>query len=101
MTVQEAIDWMVALKESEEIHEFYYSDNFKEACSMAIESMEKKIPEKPKIIKQKYHNSHTCPFCDLELICSDETGWFAGKRHKYCPDCGQAIDWEEGGTSEN
>ena len=41
MTVQEAKDWMVALKESEEIDEFYYSDNFKEALQVAIEALEK------------------------------------------------------------
>lgn len=95
MTVQEAKNWLTVVRGT-----YNGSDKRVEAIGIAIKSMEKQISKKPKIIKHKYHNSHTCPFCDLELICSDETGYFSGKRHRYCPDCGQKLDWEEGETSD-
>ena len=56
----------------------------------AINALEKQIPK-----KVVYHDdsgnktvSERCPIC-FEIAHSD-----------YCEYCGQALDWEEGGTSD-
>lgn len=54
-------------------------------------------PEKPKKAKNKYSKAYACPCCGYILIHKDETGWFCGKRHNYCPECGKKIDWSEEG----
>lgn len=75
-------------EQKEKINKVYLAEQ------IAIKALEKQIPKKPKIIKHKFSNFYTCPFCDLELIRCDETGWFAGRRNTYCYDCGQKLDWK-------
>jgi len=58
------------------------------------ELSEKQEPKSPKVDKRKYSEDYICPCCNHRFISKDETGWFAGMRQKFCPDCGQAIDWE-------
>lgn len=63
-----------------------------EECREAVEKQKAKKPRKK---LNKYSNAYKCPNCDFEFIHKDETGWFCGKCYKYCPECGQAIDWSE------
>lgn len=61
-----------------------------EALDMAIEALEKQIPKKP-VSKYKYRYGKTvCPACETENTCRIVMFW-----EKYCPDCGQAIDYGE------
>ena len=108
MTVQEANDWLIELKDSEEIQEFYYADNFKEALQVAIESMEKQIPKKPLKVKGEcfartkegkgdYEVILLCPNCREEILvppfpctCGQLIDWIDFRK----------LDWEEGGTSD-
>lgn len=55
------------------------------ALKMAISGLDKQIPKKP-IEKSPwvYH----CPRCDSRTI---EDAFI--KKFKFCPDCGQALDW--------
>ena len=81
MTVQEAIK---ELKERR--------DSVSYTCGLvfdvAIESMEKQIPKKP-IMKKREHILHyECPCCGFTTLLP------------HCGNCGQKIDWEEGGTSD-
>lgn len=39
MTESEAIEWIKELRDSEEIREFYYVENFIKACDMAIQAL--------------------------------------------------------------
>lgn len=57
--------------------------------------VEKQKPMKPKIHKDRFSNTYNCPKCSYVLIHRDETGWFCGQHYKFCPECGQAIQWEE------
>lgn len=43
------------------------------------------IPMEPENFKEEWGNVCCCGYCESEL-----TG-----EESYCPDCGQAIDWEE------
>ena len=58
-----------------------------EALKKAVEVFEKQIPRKP-IEKSPwvYH----CPRCDSRTI---EDAFI--KKFKFCPDCGQALDWSD------
>ena len=55
---------------------------------------ERDTEKAPKICKNKYSDTYTCPNCALALVRKGETGWFCGKHYTYCPDCGQRLKWE-------
>lgn len=52
--------------------------------SLAIEAMEKQIPKKP----NDYYKGSADKKC---AVC----GTLVFERDRYCPRCGQAIDWSE------
>ena len=54
----------------------------------AKEALEKQIPKKPKMIFDEY-SYFECGNCGEAIYCSDDL-----KTHKYCLNCGQALDWE-------
>lgn len=63
------------------------------------ELTEKAAPKKPTIERVKFsHNQYAdnykCPTCGARMISKDETGWYSGRRSKYCEECGTAISWE-------
>lgn len=59
-----------------------------EALKVAAKALEKQIPMRP------IHNHH-CPNCGYGLPIKGITDDFCSCcfKQKYCPDCGQAIDW--------
>lgn len=72
----------------------YVTDYDAEPLRMAIEALEKQIPKIPNYEGDGYYNGELvydtwiCPCCgkDYEVEYDD---------YKYCPECGQAIDWCE------
>lgn len=62
----------------------------RESLSMAIEALEKQIPKKPREIEKEY-SYFVCDNCGAVIYCSDDF-----ESHKYCLNCGQAIQWESG-----
>ena len=69
----------------------YQEDWVCENCEInaAIKALEKQIPKKP-VSKYKYRDGeNVCPSCETENRCRIVMFW-----EKFCPDCGQAIDWE-------
>lgn len=82
MTESEAVEWIKELKDSEEIREFYYAENFIKACDVALPALEKQIPEKPDFTEDK--EFALCPCCNGSLL----------NKQQYC-DCGQKIDWSD------
>lgn len=92
MTESEAIEWIKELKNSEEMQDFYYAESFIEACDMAIQALEKQIPQSPDYEGDGYSNGQlvydtwVCPCCGhhYEVDYDD---------YEYCPKCGQHIDW--------
>lgn len=57
----------------------------------AIEALEKQVPKKPHKIHDMNVNGH--PY--YECVCND-CGYVLDEfKDDFCPNCGQAIDWEE------
>ena len=58
-----------------------------EAICKAVEALEKQIPKKP--TRGKYgHTECACCGWIVESFCGDL------EKYPFCPNCGQAIDWE-------
>lgn len=52
------------------------------------EALEKQIPKKPDKIKEYNPNDYYCTVCKYYL-------GYACLQPKFCPNCGQAIDWSD------
>lgn len=75
--------------------EWNYPMDYTVAFEMAIDALEKHIPKKP--IKTKiatlnkspeaisWESIHCCQRCESNLA----------PQYKYCPQCGQEIEWED------
>ena len=61
------------------------------AEEMAINALEKQIPIKPMI---SYDERVKENWCSCGVCCSG-FGWKRTIHYKYCPDCGQKLDWSE------
>ena len=67
--------------------------NNEEALNEIKKALEKQIPIKPFLVGDGYANGKLvydiwiCPCCrtDYEIDYDD---------HKYCPECGQKLDWD-------
>jgi predicted RNA-binding Zn-ribbon protein involved in translation (DUF1610 family) len=62
---------------------------------IAISALEKQIPKKPTEIDYDC-NCFVCPSCGETIYASDNL-----ETHKYCLECGQAINWTEITTTED
>ena len=83
MTYEEAIKRIKPIVDNEA-----YTDGFQDACKIAVKAMELQVAKKP-ISKYKYRYGKTiCPACETENTCRIVMSW-----EKYCPDCGQKLDW--------
>ena len=58
------------------------------------EAVEKQKPKEPTVLKQQHSDFYNCPKCGRNLILKCGTDWFGGQHYKSCPNCGQAIQWE-------
>ena len=95
MTPQEAIEIIkIAIAEVE----WNYPMNYAIAFEMAIEALEKQIPKKPDYEGDGYdengiliYDRAICPNCENDDFEYDINNWGC----KFCPDCGQALDWSE------
>ena len=60
-----------------------------EQAETTIIALEKQIQKKPEYIDEdlRYFD---CPVCKESILASDDF-----ESHKYCLNCGQAIDWSE------
>ena len=80
-----------AIKALEEIQQ-YREIGTVEECREAVE---KQKPKEPAVLKQQHSDSYNCPKCGINLILKCGTDWFGGQHYKSCPNCGQAIRWDE------
>lgn len=58
------------------------------------EAVEKQKPKEPTVLKQQHSDFYNCPKCGRNLILKCGTDWFGGQHYKSCPNCGQAIRWD-------
>lgn len=59
-----------------------YTDKMQKYCKIAIKSIEKDIPKKPKLS----YDGDYCPNCNIKI------DW---QSHLRCPNCGQNMDWSD------
>ena len=59
-----------------------------ESLAIAIKAMKKQEPMK---VKTTFGGWLNCPACDMDISDYGTHDFTPG----YCPNCGQAIDWEE------
>ena len=78
---------IIALKEVQRYREIGTVEECREA-------VKKQKPKEPTVLKQQHSDSYNCPKCGRSLILKCGTDWFGGQHHKSCPNCGQAIQWE-------
>lgn len=81
--IQYLIDNMPDTEAYNELNSHIFTDPEWYAFKFAIEALEKRIPQKPKVDDDGYW---FCPSCGLYDIECDKPD--------YCPMCGQALDWE-------
>lgn len=87
MTYKEAVEWQNAFRQMYNGMPAEVDD----AIDLAVNALEKQIPVKP-IVKGIVHEycppQRYCPICERRL---------KNNRHmRFCPRCGQAIDWSGG-----
>lgn len=86
MTNEQALDF---LKNNEEKRT---AGRYIHVKAMAIKALEKQIAKKP-IFEGGFIGVYKCPACKTIV------GNAFGKGVTYCKECGNAIDWEEGGLN--
>lgn len=64
------------------------------AFKLAIEALEKQIPKKPKAIKGDFSTYYDCPCCSQYIATVSDGELCSGKKHIYCPVCGQRLLWD-------
>mgnify|MGYP000593251972 CR=1 FL=1 len=56
-------------------------------------ALEKQIPKKPILKEYGFFGPYPfCSWCDNALINTRNDSWH---KEKFCPNCGQALDWSE------
>ena len=70
-------------------------DAVDEACLMACESLDKQILEPPVVLNQKDSKHFCCVACGTRLVSEINGELCAGRKNRFCPDCGQASDWSK------
>lgn len=65
------------------------------AIRMGIQALEKQTAKK--VTRDSMYSPALCPKCHSDEICKDlGDGYYSYFRDiKYCPNCGQMLDWEE------
>ena len=92
MTAQEAIKRLQYERPAREYH-----SNLNEVFDMAIEALEKQISKKPDYEGdgcwngELVYDTWICPCCGKHYEVDYE-------EYDYCPNCGQAIYWDEEGV---
>lgn len=80
--VQRVISYLTPIAESSTVGT--YGDNLK----LAIEALEKQVPQKVK--KYKGLNETACPECGIAFGYYE----YDDEKFDYCYNCGQKLDWE-------
>ena len=101
MTLQEAIR---RIENHNEIHskaEKDFAIHITEALQIAIKTLEKQIPKKPKTLNYglliEYGWKYECPNCGCAVGDNKNLAFAYGEYlnlyEDYCCNCGQALDW--------
>lgn len=99
MTTEKAIEQLNSLMNDRENH--VHRDDFDEvflqdieACKMGIQALEKQVPKK--VIWKNKRNGKIYIFSwALCPNCGSDTCDVHNEKFRFCPDCGQALDWSD------
>lgn len=92
MTYEEAKDIiLVAIAEVEWNYPLEYAVAFEEAAA----ALDKQIPEKPVVLNSGGSKHFFCIVCDKRIVSVIDGQLCAGRKSRFCPDCGQALDWSD------
>ena len=97
MDIQQAIHCLKNEYDGEACEDCDHHDRTHEkradVARLAVAAIEKQIPERPKnkmalrdFAQKVYAYRGDCPACKMERLVSTNA--------RYCPGCGQALDWE-------
>ena len=93
LTPEEALAWFELQKVPPPRTDVDFTIN--KAIEMAKQAIEKQIPKKPYYFGDGYadrmlvYDEARCPTCECDFE-EGMTNWGC----KFCPDCGQALDWK-------
>lgn len=90
MTNEEAIDLLKSDIHTEIPRSAIGARRHNEAILAAIEALKKQIPKKPEM----YDARGLYEVARCSCGSHDVLNW-CGCQRRFCPDCGQAIDWSE------
>lgn len=82
---EEAIEMLEFIEQSAEAISPHGLTVYTVAYNMAIEALEKQIPQK--VVRRD--GNYNCPACGKPAMA------VSARKKKYCDFCGQAIDWSE------
>lgn len=85
MTYREALKLLTSTK-IEVLGERDEMPNFCKAMNIAIAALQKQIPKNTAPAKSAHEAIRFCPVCKTKIFITE----------KYCGNCGQALEWEEG-----
>lgn len=80
-----------AIRILQEVKERSTQEVTRQCMSVALNSMEKQMPKKPK----GSHTNYRCPVCGRRVRSGKGSSSY-GKRDNFCQRCGQKLDWNEG-----
>lgn len=88
------------LKEYDCLTDNIIEDAIRKARLLACEALERQIPKEAEIRPLYFENSKEpvehlvhCPVCDSPVCFTTE--YDVRENYKYCPRCGQKIEWSE------
>ena len=64
------------------------------AITRAEEAIKQQLPKAPIRFYLPVNSLH-CPKCYHQLVSEIDGELCAGRKTRFCPDCGQAIDWSD------
>lgn len=89
MTAQEALEIITNIVQRQNV-----TKENDLALAITQKAIEKQIPKKPYKRKEHKQNDYYCAVCRYYLGDEMELK-FAGLQPKFCPNCGQALDWSD------
>lgn len=88
MKIEEALKYLKGFIDNKESQIGAYNT---EVLKKAADALEKQVPKKPHKIHDMNVNGH--PY--YECVCNDCEYALDEYKDDFCPNCGQAIDWED------
>lgn len=91
MKTEEALRYLKTLIDGDPQIGVYNTEILKKAIKKAICALEKQVPKKP----HKSYGMTVNGYSYYKCVCNDCEYALDEYKDDFCPNCGQAIDWED------